>query len=210
MAKEADNFPYQNKVLVFSVVAMVTLVVLACFLLSQYFFKFKTHGFKISNSYYSFTIKTPANWMAEENAVFSESAMRDAIAECRNHGTALDYQIGAFRFKDHKYPVNFGDGGKFQEGFPSGGILAISVYCMPGGEVNLNSGLKVAGENAVGEILNVPGFGKVSYFSFSHEGLQYRISEYVYVEAGAKSREKSIRDRYENEFNNIVSSMIFK
>jgi hypothetical protein len=122
--------------------------------------------------------------------------------------------VGEFRFKDQRYPADFGQAQKFPVGSRSGAILDITVNCVPDGAKNKLANysygnLKIGGEKAFEEFLGLIGFGQTKYMAFLHNNLQYTASEYVYVSPADKASEQKIRDNYTAVFNKIVSSFSF-
>lgn len=200
----------------FVFVIVILLLVLAGFFASHYFVKSETNNYIIKNKYYGFKLNTPKNWLAEKNTSYSDENIAQALLGCKNdkQGSSSAYEMGAFRFKDQKYPQNFGDMGIFPAGFKTGAILQVTVNCIP--DVIKNKitsysfgNLKVGGEKSVEGVLNLFGFGNTKYISFFHGGLQYEISEYVYIAPSDKGKETDIRKNYTETFNEIISSFKF-
>ncbi|MGA2418415.1 MAG: hypothetical protein ABSF55_04240 [Candidatus Staskawiczbacteria bacterium] len=216
MAKYRRDFAKEKGIKFFVFVVIILLVILAGFFVYSRFIK--GNDYLIKNKYYGFELTTPKNWSAEENASYSEDNINQLLTECKSDGSSQSsvYEIGAFRFKDQKYPQDFGISGSFPAGFPSGAILEIAIDCIPGSikskVINYNYGnLKIGGEKAFDEFLNLPVFGKTEYLSFSHNNFQYKISEYVYVSPADKIKsEEKIRENYAKIFNEIISSFKFK
>jgi hypothetical protein len=208
----------KDKIIKLSIfVVAILLVVIICFFAYLYFISKNVNTYVIKNQYFGFEIKTPKNWFAEENTSYSADSVDRLITRCINDKTSLasPYQIGAFRFKDYKFPQNLGVSGYFPDNIPTGAILEVTINCMPNYEENKPanygySNLKIGGAKAVQEFINLTGFGKTKYLSFFYKNIWYQITEYVYVSPEDKNnKEANIRDSYNNVFNKIISSFKF-
>ncbi len=206
----------QNKTARFSVVVVIILLaLLAVFFPPRYFFSSKINNYLIENKYYGFKLQTPKNWVAQEKTIYSEENINQLLTDCKNNklNNAFVYEIGVFRFKDQRYPDDFGDLGYFPSGLSSGAILEIIVNCisdnLKNGIGSLPGDIKITGEEALEGFLDLAGFGRTKYFSLFHNSLQYRINEYVYVSSQDKVKDKEIRDDYTKAFSKIISSFEF-
>lgn len=218
MAKEHKVFVKKTK---FFAILIVLLILLAGVFLYRYFTSNKQNNYLIENKYYGFKLQTPKNWFAEKNISYSEDNITQLLTECKNDKSnkASAYEIGVFRFKDQRYPQDFGISGYFPADLPSGAILEITVNCIPDSIKSkignyISGNLKVAGEKTFEEFLNLPEFGKTKYLSFLHDNFQYRVSEFVYISPSDKSDPKGdskerLRENYVKAFDKIISSFKF-
>jgi uncharacterized protein YxeA len=214
MAKHHKIFAKIKKVHFFAVVVIVLLIIVAGFFL--YNRPIKQNNYSIRNKYYGFKLQTPKNWVAEENASYSEDNITKILEKCKNDKStaASIYEVGAFRFEDQKYPENFEDTGYLPAGIPSGVILEITINCVSDSiksqiEKSISGGVKVAGTKAIESFSNLSLFGKTEYLSFLHNNLQYLAKEYVYISPNDKRNEENLRANYTGAFNKIVSSFNF-
>ena len=216
MKKNHKEFVEKTKMQFFVFIVIVLLVILVSIFIYSYYPKNKNDNYLIQNKYYGFEVKTPKNWIAEQNMSYSEDAISQLLSECKNDTLgASAYEIGAVKFEDQKYPDDFGATGNFPAGFKSGGILQITVNCIPNSAknkiINYSYGnLEVGGEKAFDAFLNSLGFGNTKYISFSHDNYQYKVSEYVYISPTDKGK---VGDQIINNetaaFNTIISSFKF-
>jgi len=216
MAKGNKRFLKRKRIQFFAIIVIILLIICAGFVVYRYFFSAeKVNDYLIKNKYYGFELKTPQNWMAEKNTSYPEDVIGQLLDQCKNEkSNPFPLEVGAFRFKDQKYPQGFGETGNFTTNLPSGAILQAVVYCIPSGAkdgiVNYIYGnLQIGGEKAFAAFLNLLGFGKTKYISFYHGNFQYKISEYVYVSPADKTKDKEIRTKYSGIFDEIISSFKF-
>jgi hypothetical protein len=221
MAKKHKVFKKIKKIKISVAIAAVLIILIVGLLLgySAYinFFPRKANNYRIENKYYSFTLQTPRNWIAEGKALYSQENISQILTECNNDKSAEPpfYEIGRFRFKSQKYPQGFGDMGYFPVGFPSGAILDITINCIPSGiadkTINYSYGnLKIGGENAFEEFLDLPQFGKTKYIAFLHNGLRYIVNEYVFISpVDNGTPEEGLRRNYTAAMDKIISSLNF-
>ena len=201
------------KFLIFGIA--ILLILLVAFLIYYRFVPNDKNRYSIQNKYYGFQLETPKSWIAEEKTSYSENEVGQLIVECQNNKSSESsvYEIGSFRFKDQKYPLDFGNTLPPLAGFPSGAILNISVSCMPDvikSEIYNFGNLSVGGEKASEQFLNLSGFGKTKFISFFHKNLQYKIFEYVYISPEDKgANEGKIRESYGEKFDKIISDFKF-
>ena len=218
MVSHRRDFKKGKTIQFFVFVVIILLIILAVFFVCRYFiFNKTTSGYLVKNKYYSFKLATPKNWIAEKNMFYSEDNIAQLLEQCKNDNSKESsvYEVGAFRFEDQKYPENLNTLKSLPAGLSSGAILEVTVNCIPGEAkdkiINYGSAsLKTGGEKTFELFFNSPGFGNVKYLSFFHNGLQYKINEYVYVSSGDKAKDKDIRTEYAKTFNEIVSSFEFK
>jgi len=204
---------------VFSLILAITVVVLLILIAGFFWYRYFGYSRKylIQNDYYGFKLNTQRSWIAEAGPSYSQDNIRQLLGECKNDKTSSisAYKIGAFRFKDQRYPQDFGVAGNFPTGLSSGAILEVTVNCVPDKikssmEKYISGNLKVAGERASEAFLDLSGFGRIKYISFFHNNLQYKISEYIYVSPEDKAKnEEQIRKKYAEIFNKIISNFEF-
>ncbi len=216
MAKRKKEFTKGIKFFVF--VVIILLLLSAGFFVYKYFNVSKTNNYIIKNKYYGFELKTPKNWIAQENTTYSEDNIAQVLQQCKSDklSGASNYEIGAFEFEDQRYPNGFGTLGYFPVGAGTGAIFKVSINCIPG-ESNANKNidyeygnLKIGGKGAFEDVVDLYGFGKTKYFFLSHNNFQYEISEDVFVSPQDKKNEAGIRDSYDKIFNEIISSFKFR
>lgn len=199
------------------------LVLLAVFLLAVAFsislFKYaqfaKENRYLVKNSSYSFSVKAPEGWVAEEKNIANASEL---VKECQGQALPAGHEIGRVRFKSYKYPEEFGLHGKFGSGQPSGAILDISINCVSENLKNqilsyTYGSLQVGGENAFAQTLQMPGDGRLKNISFVRGNLHFNINEYVYVSDEHKNKEGEearIRKEFGEKFDKIISSFSFQ
>jgi len=198
------------------IITSACLLILAAGLFLYFHFFYRTvNNYLIENKYYGFKLQTPKGWIGEEKTAYSENNITSLLAECKNDKSdnASVHEIGAFRFQNQKYPDGFGDLGYFPAGLSSGAILEVIVNCIPDSTQskigNYSGNLRIAGEQALGEFLNLSGFGKTESLSFLHNNFQYKIREDVYVSPADKNNENRIRENYTEAFKKIISSFNF-
>lgn len=186
-----------------AVIALIVLLVLFLVYVSFLYNKNKQNGYRIENKYYGFDLKTPKGWIAQGKILYSENNIAEILAECKKDvsGQAHSYEVGRFIFKDKKYPQDFGEKGNFPAGLPSGGILDIAINCIPDALIK-----DFSEEEIFSEFLDLPGFGITKYLSFFHDNLQYSIKEYVYIPPAEKMNENSLRKKYAEIYDRILSS----
>ena len=137
MKKNHKEFVEKTKMQFFVFIVIVLLVILVSIFIYSYYPKNKNDNYLIQNKYYGFEVKTPKNWIAEQNMSYSEDAISQLLSECKNDTLgASAYEIGAVKFEDQKYPDDFGATGNFPAGFKSGGILQITVNFIPNSAKN--------------------------------------------------------------------------
>ena len=217
MVRHHGDFSKIERIRFFIFVVIILLIISAGFFIYQYFIVSKENSYIIKNKYYGFELKTPKNWLAEKNMFYSEDDINQLLEQCNSDksGEASVYQVGAFKFKDQKYPQNLGVSGYFPPGLSSGAILEIAVDCIPDGikdrVVDYSyASLKTGGEKTFEAYLNLPDFGKVKFLSLFHNNLRYKINEYVYVAPADKGKnEDKLRQNYTETFNKIISSFKF-
>jgi hypothetical protein len=206
-----------KRIQIFALVLVILLLLLLGFFIYRYSLINKINNFVIKNEYYGFELNTPKNWLAEKNMFYSASDVNQLLEQCNNDKSekASVYQLGEFRFKDQKYPQNLGLSGFFPAGLASGAILEIAIDCIPEGiknkVVDYNyTNLKIGGEKTFESYINLPEFGKTKCLSLFHNNLRYKISEYVYISpTGKGNNEETIRQKYADTFNGIISSFKF-
>lgn len=216
MAENYGDFRKIKGIKLFVFVAIILLIILAGFFVHKYFIANKSNSYLIKNEYYGFELKTPKNWIAEENTLYSKDNINQLLTECKNDN--LDegnvYKLGVLRFKDQKYFSDF-ETGQFTDSDPTGAVLEVVINCISNNSNNENynynfSNLKIAGETAIENYSNLLGFGKTKYVTFLHNNFQYKISEYVYISSQDKIKnEAGIRSAYNKVFNEIISSFKF-
>ena len=220
MEKHIGVFEQIKKIQPFTIVAAIAVILAAGCLLgySVYvnFFQSKANNYRIENKYYSFILQTPKNWIAEGKTLYSQENISQILTQCENDKSALSpsYEIGKFIFKSQKYPQGFGDEGYFPAGFPSGAILDMTIRCIPPGiadkTINYDfSNFKIDGEKAFTQFLDLPGFGKTKYVSFLHNGFQYIINEYFYIQPANSKMSEGLRKNYIASMDKIISSLEF-
>jgi len=215
MAKNRKAVAKTIRTQIFLLVVIFLMILSAGFFAYSRFFSGKFNNYLIENKYYGFKLQTPKNWIAEEKTIYSEENVTQILAQCKNDksdGASL-HEIGRFRFENPKYPDGLGDSGSFPAGISSGSILDIAINCVPDSiksKIGSYSGnIKIAGEQALEEFLNLPGFGKTESLSLLHNGFQYKINEYVYISSNDKKNESNLREKYNAEFDKIISSFKF-
>ena len=121
------RFSKTKRIQFFGIVVAVLLIILAGFFFYHYFFSSeKVNDYLIQNKYYGFELKTPQNWMAEKNTSYSEDTIGQLLDQCKGEAAdAFPLEVGAFRFKDQKYPQGFGEMGNVKTNLPSGAILQL-------------------------------------------------------------------------------------
>jgi len=205
----------QTKKALFLSIVIILLIILAGFFVYQHFFSNKTHSYLIEKSYYSFKLKAPVGWTAQENTLYSEDNVNQILTKCKadESKSASVYEIGAYKFESQKYPQNFSAAESFAFSTPSGAILEITVNCVPDNIKdsigNYSGNLRVAGEPAQKQSLDLPTFQEVDRISFLHNNFQYIITEYVYISSGDKNNSKKITGSYAKILDKIVSSLEF-
>jgi hypothetical protein len=168
-----------KRTLIFLIIATIFLLLLAV-VLAYFSFLNKENNYVIQNKYYGFSLQTPKSWRAEENTNYPENAIAKILDDCQNDKSenASTYQIGAFRF------------------FYGTASLRVDVSCVPGGAKNVENygSTKIGGEKTAEGIASGPDESdSVKYFSFSHNGFEYKISQLGYSQV----------------FNKIISSFNF-
>lgn len=216
MEENEKVFVKRKRTKFFMFVLIVLLILLAGVFVYFNFFSNKAHNYLLESKYYGFKLQTPKNWIAEENTAYSEDYITQLLAACKNDKSDKTsvYEIGAFRFKDQRYPQDLGVSGFFPPDLPSGVILEITVNCIPDGIkskiINYSYGnSKIGGEKTFEETLNLSGFGETRQISFLHNNFQYKISELVYISSGDKNNEEKLKANYAGAFNKIISSFNF-
>lgn len=218
MAKRRNKFT-KGKTIFFIVSAVFVFLILSTAIFLHYhLISNKPNSYHIKNNYYGFDLSTPKNWTAKRNMSYTDQNIAAAILECnksKNNPSLSSWKIGDFKFEDQKYPDGFSDSASISNSEKTGAILEVAVSCVPGeksgnaflGDLN-NS--KIGGENIFEQFLNLPIFGKTKYIYFSHNNLQYKITEYVYVSLQDKIKgEGQIRQEYDKTFSKIISSFKF-
>lgn len=177
----------------------------------------KKNGYLIKNSYYGFELQLPKGWIAEAKTLYSEDNIARILQNCKNSSSdqTNSYEVGRFKFKSHNYPQNFDQSLYASLSLPSGVILDVVVNCVPffvkNEEINYGGGdVEIGGEKTVVAFSDLPGVGKIKYFSFLHDGLQYVISEHIYISSQDEQRRgKAIKADYEKHLDEIVSTFEF-
>lgn len=168
--------------------------------LALYFLKaINVKTFKLEGNYYGFEIKTPKNWIAEKNTLYQEQTVSELVDLCRKDSSGDVYKIGNFRLLDQKYTD---DVSSLPENSPTGAVLEVSINCVASPDLLsfAYGDLKIAGENAQ----------KFSdYFTFIHNGLQYKINQYIHIAKEDKPSEERIKKDYTNIIEKIISSFKF-
>jgi hypothetical protein len=188
---------------------LIILLVSRCFLLNN------KNNYFIDNKYYSFRLAIPDGWVAEFKTIYSQDNIAKLLKACENDnsGELTSYEIGRFRFASQKYPQTFGQAGYTPKGISTGAMLDMVVSCPPKGVkneiTNYSSNLKIGGEGALVGFLNLLGLGKVKYSSFLHNGLQYKIGEYIYIAPSDQAISEKLRKSYSDDFNKIRGSLKF-
>ena len=161
-------------------------------------------------------MKTPSNWIAEKDQSFSDDSISQILLQCKNDSKGeSSYKIGDFKFKDRKYPQDFGLWGIFRPDLSSGAIMEFSISCISDLAKNKISdyaegNLEIANKKALEEFLNLPGFGDTKFISFLNNNLQFKIGEYIYVSpSDAGKNDTVIREKYSEMFDKIISSFKF-
>ena len=138
---------------------------------------------------------------------YTEGDMLRDLNDCKGEKEGVSREIGSFKFSDHNYGENI------TADSPTGGIIEIAVSCFSAKKDEITDfsygNFKIAGENALKTLYEKSGFGDASYITFMHDGLQYKINEYVHVSFADKKREQKIRKDYGETFNKIISSLKF-
>ncbi len=220
MAKHTNIFERIKDMPLAAITAVIVLVLIAGFLLSYpiytNFFLSDASNYKIENKYYSFNLQTPKNWIAEGKTLYSEKNIGHILTECQNDKSAIasSYEIGRFRLESQKYPQGFGDAGYFTTGFPSGAILDIKINCIPPGiadkTINYDfSNFRIGGEKAFEQFLDLPKLGRTKYVSFLHQGFQYVISGYSYIQPANSEASGGLQKNYIATMEKIISSLNF-
>lgn len=208
MAKSKKNIlskkNNKNMIMLYVILALLFLVSI-CFLYNIYFKK--VNNYLIENNYYGFRVQTPKDWVAIGKTLYSEDNILNLISECKNK--KIPKEIGAFRFESQRYPEAFGDKGSSFIGITSGAILEVTVNCIIDDIKSYSGNIIIDEENAVEDILNLPGFGKTSQLSLMHNDLQYKIKEYIYISSMDKEIERELKEKYDSIFANIISSFKF-
>ncbi len=193
------------------IIAVVILLILLVGLFLFYRFVVEKNIYHIENKYYGFEIKTPRGWFAESKAQYSEESIGQLLQGCQEDkmSGASSYEVGHFKFKSQKYPQNFNQEQNSTSDFPSGIILDVAVNCIPSIAKDKNAkygygDLDIGGEKALAGISDYLGSDKIKNLSFLHDGLQYVISEYIYLSSGDKDLAK-----YRQAFNEAISSFKF-
>lgn len=204
MVKNSKNIVSQ-KTKIMAVFSILIAIIILYFLYSFYFDN--GNNYLIKNKYYGFQLKTPNNWFAIGKTIYTEENIRNLISECRNK--KLPKEIGVFRFESQKYPETFGDKGYSFVGINSGAILEVTVGCILDDIQKYQGNIIIDDENAIEDIINIPGFGKTSQLSLVHNDLQYKIKQYIYISSADNDKTEEINKKYNKIFDNIISSFKF-
>jgi len=209
MAKHRKVFKRLKTIQIFAVIIGILLILMAGIFLYHHFVK--ANNYLIENKYYGFKLQTPSRWVGEEKTFYSDDNIAQLLLGCNNDksSSASDYEIGAFRFENQKFP-DLTD--TFAAGAKSGAVLEISVNCVPGTAtkvVGYGSNLKIGGEKIFELNLNLPGFGDTKQLSFLHNNFEYKLKECIYISPVDKNAEKKLRAKYMQAFNKIISSFKF-
>ena len=186
---------------------VLSFLLVAIIVFYLYSFFAGVNNYLIENKYYSFKLQSPKTWVMREKTIYSEENITKFLAECEK-GKAVK-EIGAFRVESQRYPETFGDVGYSFVGITSGAILEITVNCNLDNIKEYSSGIKVDEENVYEDIINLPGFGKISQLSFLHNNLQYKIREYIFISPDDSKKEIELRKKYNEIFNDIILSFEF-
>ena len=222
MAKYKEVIVKRKRAQFFVLVVVILLILLAAYVLGHFIYSHYSalgglngeNAYLIKNNSYGFEIKAPKNWIVQENTSYTQDGVAQLLDDCQNNkidGTSA-YEIGAFRLKDRAFLQNPGDA---TGSYPSGAILSISINCVPGNSKNRildydYGNLLIGGERALSGVLNFLGFGKTEFLYFFHNGLQYRLSEYIYISPADKGKnEAGLRKNYASIFDGIISSFKF-
>jgi hypothetical protein len=217
MAEDYNVFVNRKKSGIFLLAIIILLLLLAVVFLSGYFLN-KKNSYSIQNKYYGFTLKTPAVWLGQENTDYSEENIAQILDECKSNrsNNTYAYEIGVFRFESNKFLEGFKDAGYSFNKVPSGAAIEIVINCIPDNASDKitdysYSNLKIGEEKAIeGVIGGLEGFDSAKYFSFTHNGFDYEISEYVYISPDdAGENGEKLKNSYEQIFDKIISSFKF-
>lgn len=196
-------------------ILIILATILAAILGYHYFTVLRSNSYVIKNKYYGFELKTPKNWTAQKNSMYTEELIASVIDDCKKDKDGISaYKVGDFKFEDQKFPPELGIGKDFPKDIPTGAILEVTIKCVPESvkdklaDYGFGS-IKIAGEKAFQSFFELFGFGSAKNFSFNHNGLQYNINEYVFVSEEDKADEQKIRNSYQIVFNRIISSFRF-
>jgi hypothetical protein len=173
---------------------IILLIIVVGFFVCRYFVSSKTSNFLIENKYYGFKLQTPKGWVGLEKTSYSEDRVASLLVGCNNMQTN---EVGAFRFESHRYQDDLTAMGPVDK---SGAVLEVSVNCIPGN--------KVADEKPAGTLFNVA-TGKNKDVIFTHNNLEYVVSQYVYISANDRGNTDSLNVDYANDLNKIISSFKF-
>lgn len=216
MEKNTSALLSMGKIKVILSILFISAVLLAAVFLSARF-SADTNAYRIENKYYGFEIEMPKGWFAEGKTLYSEDNIAQLLQACQDNkasGTS-SYEVGHFKFKSQKYPQNFDQALYSASKFPSGIIIDITANCISSltGEKNAGYGygdINIGGENAIAGISDYPGSGGIESLTFLHDGLQYVISEYIYISPDNKGvEEKKLTTEYSRVFNKAISTFKF-
>lgn len=206
---------YFGKIKIFLTAIIALLVLLALYFVLTYSLPaLKDNKYTVQNSFYGFSLSTPGAWSALENTDYSEENIGKIMDNCKNQKTtAGNYMVGAFRFESNKLVGKSWENGFSFDNAPTGAILEILVECVPEPAPAKDDGfsnLIIGGEKAAeGSVASLAGFSTRKNYSFLHNGLEYKINEYIFVSKADEAAQKIIRADFEKEFTKIILSFTF-
>jgi len=205
----------KKNIIIIIVVTVLVLLVAGASIFAYFYFLNNGEKYIIENKYYGFEIKTPEKWIAAINTDYSEENIAEVIDECKNGESGSSYEIGAFKFGNKKYINDSGDVEYALENNPSAAFLDITIDCIPEEVANnlmdYNYGnAKISGERAFEEIFDMPGFDYAKHISLFHNGLKYKINEYIYISAEDQANKEKIKAEYIKAFDRMVSGLKLK
>lgn len=202
-----------QKFLLIAIIVLVAIIILAgIYIYYCVSSRININKYRVENKYYGFELNTPKNWTARIKTANNENEIDQLINDCRNKNLNYVQEIASFRFQDQNYSKDIIDLTNDQGNLPTGGILEVTINCVPKEDLADYSfgDIKIAGENALKAIYNLFNLGETKCFSLMHNGLQYKINEYVYLSrADRADNSQRIKSGYSIVFDKIVSSFKF-